>query len=31
MAMKIHNKRRYVRISLRSVGNVGNVGNEGGN
>ncbi len=28
---EIHNKRRYVRISLRNVGNVGNVGNEGGN
>jgi hypothetical protein len=24
---EIHNKRRYVRISLRNVGNVGNVGN----
>ena len=26
---EVRNKRRYVRISLRSVGNVGNVGNEG--
>jgi hypothetical protein len=26
---EIHNKRRYVRISLRNVGNAGNAGNEG--